>query len=167
MGKCQVICPQSDISRCMSKAYALTGKPTTFFGVTQASLYSVLTGGSAMYSLSHRSLWPSFAGDISACAFRALKTSLYSVLFGTVFRRPHQTTGRSSFRFGFKQPRQLRDIAGDAPRLIHRQHIGDLRVSLCLARVDIGQGLTVGVFDFITARCLLDSPWRGEAARHG
>ena len=69
----------------------------------QASLYSFLTGGSAMYSLSHRSLWPSFAGDISACASRALKTSLYSVLFGTVFlafRLPHQTTGRSSFRFG-------------------------------------------------------------------
>ena len=36
-----------------------------------------------------------------------------------------------------------------------------------LARIDIGQGLTVGVFDFIAARYLLDSPWRGEAAGHG
>ena len=62
-----------------------------------------------------------------------------------------------------EQFRQLGDVAGDAPRLIHRQHVGDLRVSLCLARVDIGQGLTVGVFDFITARCLLDSPWWREA----
>ena len=122
-----------------------------------------------MYSLSHRSLWPSFAGDISACASRALKTSFYSVLFGTVFlafRLPHQTTGRSSFRFGFKQRRQLGDVARDAPSLVHRQHIRDSGVGPCLARIDIGQGLTVGVFDFIAARYLLDSPWRGKVAGH-
>ena len=35
-----------------------------------------------------------------------------------------------------------------------------------LATIDIGQGVTVGVFDFITARYLLDSPWRGKVAGH-
>ena len=69
--------------------------------------------------------------------------------------------------FGFEQPRQLCDVGRYAVRLIYREPIRDISVSECLARIHIGQGLTVRVCDFIAAGCLLDSPWRREATGHG
>jgi hypothetical protein len=50
-----------------------------------------------------------------------------------------------------KQLRQPRDVDGDPPRLILREHLRLQRLDLGLSRVDVGERLPVGVPDDIAA----------------
>jgi len=55
-----------------------------------------------------------------------------------------------------QQFRQLRNVARYAPSLIHRGDVRYVRISLCLAAIDIGERLPVSVQHFVAAGNLLD-----------
>jgi hypothetical protein len=59
-----------------------------------------------------------------------------------------------------EQLRQPRDIDGNAPRLVLRQHL----LGLVLSRIDVRKFLPVGVSHDVAARHLVGAPWRREAA---
>src|SRR6185436_7162700 len=58
----------------------------------------------------------------------------------------------------------LRNVSGDAPCLVHCEHVGRIRVSSCLAAIDVSKRLAVSVLDLIAAWYLLNRPRRREAA---
>jgi hypothetical protein len=51
--------------------------------------------------------------------------------------------------------RQLGDVARDTPRLVHRKHMGDVRLSLRLSGLDVGERLPGGVDYLVAARDFL------------
>jgi hypothetical protein len=78
---------------------------------------------------------------------------------------------RTPWHHGWRSPKQLRqprDVDGDRPRLVFRQHLGLQRFGFAFSGVDVGDRLTVGVTDDIAAGDLFGAPGRREAARrHG
>ena len=58
--------------------------------------------------------------------------------------------------------RQFGNVAGNTSNLVQGEHMGRIGISACLATIDIGERLSVSVFDFIAARDLLDRPWWRE-----
>ena len=49
-------------------------------------------------------------------------------------------------------------------RLVHRQYVGDVGISLGLPTINVSERLPVGVLHFIAARYLFDCPRRRETA---
>ena len=65
---------------------------------------------------------------------------------------------------GAHQLRQLGEVARHPPSLVHGQHVGDARVVIIVARVEVSERLPIGVDDFEAAGQALDGPWWREAA---
>jgi hypothetical protein len=61
-----------------------------------------------------------------------------------------------------EQLRQLRDVDGDAARLVRGEHLRLARLALAIARVNEGERLPVGVPDSIAARHGVGVPRRGR-----
>ena len=61
-----------------------------------------------------------------------------------------------------QQPRQLRHVHSNAPRLIEGQHPSDVSLCACLAGVDVDERLSVRVENLEASRRLLDRPGRWE-----
>jgi hypothetical protein len=57
------------------------------------------------------------------------------------------------------------NVARNAPRLIHRQHIGDVGIGFCLAPVNVSERLAASIEHLEAARYLLNGPWRAARAR--
>jgi hypothetical protein len=71
--------------------------------------------------------------------------------------------GSVAIRFP-EQLRRPRDVDGDPPRLVFRQHLRLPRLVLAVAGVEVRERLAVGVPDDVPARNLVDAPGRREAA---
>src|SRR5690349_5570312 len=67
-------------------------------------------------------------------------------------------------RIGRKIVRQLGDVAGDTPRLVHGEHMGRVSISSGFSAIDVGKRLSVSVLHRVAARDLLNLPW-GQHAR--
>jgi hypothetical protein len=59
---------------------------------------------------------------------------------------------------------QFGDVAGNAPRLIKSQRVGDSCIARIGVAVDIGNGLLVGVHDLEAAVEGLNAPWWRKAS---
>ena len=51
-----------------------------------------------------------------------------------------------------------------AMRRASSKHVGNLRVTECLSRIDVGEGLLVSVHDFEATWNLFNGPWWREAS---
>ena len=58
-----------------------------------------------------------------------------------------------------KQRWQLRDVAGDAPRLVHGQHMGNVSIGFALTPIDVSEILAGSILHLVAAWNLLNGPW--------
>jgi hypothetical protein len=96
--------------------------------------------------------------EILSKAFRKFSLCLLRAPFGR--RRTRLTLdGLIAFSAG-----SLADVRCCAPRLVHREDVGNVSVGFCLPPVDVSERLTISIDHLVAAWNLFDGPWWREAA---
>jgi hypothetical protein len=113
------------------------------------------------------SIVSTWAMSASALGARILEQFLEAIIISKAL--DYNTSRANSVRAnkgGLAQCGQLGDVAGNAPSLIHGQHIGYVSIGFGLAPIHVSERLAVSILHFVAAWNLLNRPWWREVARY-